>query len=108
VPDSVLLAFHASRPEGPFLPHPLNPVKEDIRSARPGGMPFEHEGALWRPARDASVPGGGISFNRVHSLTPQHFLEETVRTMGALPGPWSDGIRTISRVGTFTLVDGLR
>jgi len=39
---------------GSWCPHPGNPVKPDIRSARPAGTPFVHDGALYRPAQDCS------------------------------------------------------
>lgn len=107
-PDTVLQAFHAPRLEGPYVPHLLNPVKLDVRSARPGGTPFLADGALWRPARNAGIPGGGICFNRIQVLTPDRFEEEVVKCIGPLPGPWSDGIRTLSAVGGLTLMDGLR
>ena len=50
-----LRAWWADDLGGPWHPHLLNPVKSDVRSARPGGTPFEHEGRLFRPAQDGST-----------------------------------------------------
>ncbi|MEO7079922.1 MAG: hypothetical protein ABIY71_00295, partial [Flavobacteriales bacterium] len=108
LPDTVLLAFYADHFEGPYTPHLLNPIKMDIRSARPGGTPFEQDGGLCRPARDGSTPSGGITFNRIITLTPERFAEETVKHMDPVPGRWSHGIHTLSAVGEITLVDGMR
>lgn len=107
-PDTVLHAFYADQFEGPYKPHLLNPIKMDIRSARPAGAPFQHAGGLCRPARDGSTPGGGISFNRIMILTPERFSEEIVKSMDPVPGRWSHGIHTLSAVGEITLVDGMR
>lgn len=105
-----LFAFHADRLEGPYRPHLLNPIKQDIRSARPGGTPFVHEGWLWRPAQDSSLTyGGRIALNRVLELSPTRFREETVKHIGPLEGTlWNKGLHTVASVGDVTLVDGKR
>ncbi|MGB3870095.1 MAG: hypothetical protein WA937_11620 [Flavobacteriales bacterium] len=108
MPDTLLLAFHSKRFDGPYAPHQLNPIKTDIRSARPGGTPFHHAGALWRPAQDGSVSGGQIIFNRIVSLTPTQFHEQAAKRMEPVPGPWSHGLHTVSAMGDVTLVDGMR
>lgn len=107
--NASLHAFHAEQLEGPYTPHLLNPIKTDIRSARPGGTPFRRDEELWRPAQDHSVEGTvRIAFNRVTQLSPDHFAEETVSYFEPLKAPWSKGIRTLSAVGDITLVDGMR
>lgn len=104
-----LFAFWSDSIRGPFRPHPLNPVKADIRSSRPAGTPFVHEGMLWRPAQDSSLTyGGRISLNHVQTLTPTSFAEETVKHIEPLTGRWSKGLHTICAVGGLTLVDGKR
>ncbi len=87
-----------------------NPVKSDVRSARPGGTPFYHEGALYRPAQDCSKTGGGKTvINRIKRLSPSSFDEEAVAVVEPDPtGPYPEGLHTISKVGDFTLVDGKR
>lgn len=106
--DTLLHAYYADTFDGPFLPHPLNPVKVDIRSSRPGGTPFMADGELWRPARDRSDEHRTrIALNRVTALTPTSFSEETVKYIEPLIGRWSHGVRTISRAGGLTLVDGM-
>ena len=107
--NTSLYAYHAEHVEGPYTPHALNPIKTDIRSARPGGTPFRRGEELWRPAQDHSVAGTvRIALNRVTQLSPSGFAEETVRYFEPLKAPWSKGIRTLSAVGDITLVDGMR
>lgn len=105
-----LYAYHADRFEGPYQPHLLNPLKHDIRSARPAGTPFVHQGQLWRPAQDSSLTyGGRIALNRVQELSPTRFKEETVKFFGPLEGTlWNKGMHTVAAVGDITLVDGKR
>ncbi len=105
-----LFAFHSDRFEGPYTPHLLNPIKFDIRSARPGGTPFVKDGVLWRPGQDSSrTYGGRIALNRIEELTPAAFRETTVKFVEPFKGSAYDkGVHTIAAVGDITLVDGKR
>jgi hypothetical protein len=96
--DDLLGTWHA---------HEANPVKIDVRSARPAGTPFHHDGVLYRPAQDCSTSyGGAVAICRVHELTPTLFREEVVRVVAPRPGPYRHGFHTLSSVGDRTLVDG--
>jgi hypothetical protein len=108
--ESHLYVFHADDLFGPWLPHALNPVKCDLRSSRPAGPLFEHDGALYRPAQDGSVAyGGAVAVNRVLTLSPTEFAEETVNVLRPAPcGPRPHGLHTLTGAGGFTLVDGKR
>jgi len=105
-----LFVWHAANLEGPWVPHALNPVKADVRSSRPAGTPFVHEGTLYRPAQDCSRRyGGRIVINRVLRLTPTEFAEEPAASVEPFPdSPFPEGIHTISRVGDMTLIDSKR
>ena len=108
--DVALYAYHAPALEGPWTAHALNPVKTDVRSSRPAGTPFMHQGHLYRPARDNSLTTGWrVALMRVLELSPTAFREELVKTIGPLKGSaWSHGMGTVSAVGDLTLVDGKR
>jgi hypothetical protein len=74
-----LFLYHARDLLGPWQPHVANPVKTDVRSCRPAGMPFLSGGELYRPAQDcARAYGDAITFNRVTVLTEHDFSEEFV------------------------------
>lgn len=109
-PFSDLHVWYAPEPFGPWTPHPRNPVKSDLRSARPGGTPFRFGGSLYRPAQDCSSGyGGSITINRVTRLTPEEFREEPVAVVRPFrDGPLTRGIHTLSALGSRTLVDGKR
>ncbi len=108
--DNNLYAWYATDIWGPWRPHALNPVKTDVRSARPGGTPFESSGQLYRPAQDCSRTGGGqIIINRIERLTPNQFREVPVATVGPFrDSVYKDGMHTLSAAGSYTLVDGKR
>jgi hypothetical protein len=93
--------------EGPWVPHEGNPVKIDVRSSRPAGTPFVHDGALHRPAQDcARAYGGAVVVNRVDVLTPHSFAERPVATIRPA-GRWRDaaGCHTLSAWDGRTLID---
>ncbi len=102
-----LYAWYSEELDGIWRQHPLNPLKSDIRSARPAGPVFEHEGELFRPAQDCSQTyGGAITINKILKLSSSEFEEESVAKIAADPkGPYPDGIHTICAVEDMTIVD---
>lgn len=109
-PFSKLRVWYAPDLVGPWTPHPANPVKDDVRSARPAGTPFSVDGELYRPAQDSSSTyGGAIVLNRIVALTTTEYREEEVTTIGPFrDAPHTHGIHTLSSMGDRTLVDGKR
>jgi len=105
-----LSLWHATAITGPWHPHAGNPVKMDVRSARPGGTPFHENGVLYRPAQDcSSTYGGRVIINRVVTLTPTAFEEVEAATVEPDPhGRYPAGLHTLSQVGEITLIDGKR
>lgn len=106
--DANLHLWHAEELQGPWHPHALNPVKLDVRSSRPAGTPFYHEGTLYRPAQNCSVTyGGSTTINRVLRLTTTEFEEEVVRDLRHDPkGEYKLGFHTLAAGEGFTVVDG--
>ncbi len=105
-----LFVFHADSLAGPWRPHPLNPVKTDVRSARPAGTPFVVDGRLYRPAQDCSTHyGSAVSINEIVTLSEVSFEERVVaRVEPTANGGYRYGLHTISQVGDMTLIDGAR
>jgi hypothetical protein len=108
--ETKLFIFHAADLRGPWLPHAANPVKCDLRSARPAGPLFYVDDVLCRPAQDCSVTyGGAVVINRIDKLTPHEFEESPLQHLRPAPrGPYPDGLHTLSAAGNVTLVDGKR
>ena len=109
--DTVALhAFFADAITGPWTAHAGNPLKMDVRSTRPGGTPFIHEGQLYRPAQDCRrLYGEAVVINRVTALTQSTFAEEPVARIEAGRGwKYNIGVHTLSLLGDMTLIDAQR
>lgn len=107
--NEFLHAWFADEPTGEWRAHPANPLKVDIRSARPAGRPFVSRAALIRPAQDCSrVYGGAITFSRVLKLTPEQFCEEPAGQLCPPNDRYDAGLHTISAFGEQTIIDGAR
>lgn len=86
-----LFVFHAESPLGPWNPHPENPVVRDVRSARPAGPLFLHNGRLIRPGQDcAGEYGRAVVFNEVVHLSKDRYEE---RPIGTLNPDWATALR---------------
>lgn len=112
LPESSNSELHIQYAEdllGPYKAHTGNPVKRDVRSSRPAGTPFLHEGQLYRPAQDCSETyGGRIAFNKIMRLTPNAFEEVVERFVDPVKGPYDKGMHTICALGDITIIDGKR
>jgi hypothetical protein len=98
--------FSAPRLLGPWSPHPRNPVKSDIRCARPAGSLFTEGGALYRPAQIcAPIYGAGVSLQRVTKLTPHEYAEVEERRILPPEGAGFIGMHTINRAGDLSVAD---
>jgi hypothetical protein len=99
--------FSAPRPSGPWVPHPDNPVKTDVRSARPAGRLFRHNERLYRPAQDCSRRyGWAISINEVERITRSEYREREVYRILPDWDPEVLATHTLNRTGRLTVTDG--
>lgn len=104
--DDELFLFVADTPLGPWRPHPKNPIKSDVRSARPAGQLFHHQGRLIRPAQDCSKAyGGAIRLCEVTTLTDSDYSEHVVGTINPSWRPGLTGCHTISATDRVEVID---
>lgn len=108
--DVKLYGWWAESLTGPWHPHVLNPLKTDVRSSRPAGTPFQHEGELYRPAQDVSLGyGSRVVLNRVVELSPTRFEERTVGVVEPYGGTeYGSGLHHLAAAGERTVIDGYR
>lgn len=91
---------------GTWRPHLLNPVKTDIRSARPAGPVCVVDGKLIRPAQDcAKYSGHRISVMEIETLTPTQFSEKLLHNLELPSSGLIKGIHTVSGNENFTAFD---
>ena len=108
-PDKNLHLFFADRIEGPWTPHPNNPIKSDIGSSRPAGPLFRAAGRLIRPSQDCATSyGSAVVLNEITDLTRTTYAEQSVRRLPP-QSEYPDGLHTICAAGeNLTIVDGKR
>jgi hypothetical protein len=105
---SHLHAAWAERIEGPWHPHPGNPLRIDRASGRPGGTPIVMDGVLVLPVQDCdSTYGGAVRPLKISRLSPLDFQAEAGEAITAPPAfaPYADGLHTLSACGPVTLFD---
>ena len=102
-----LCLFFADSPLGPWTPHRRNPVKSDVRSARPAGRVFTSNGRHFRPAQDSSQRyGHSIVINEIVRIDRDEFVEVEV---SRITPAWTDRLlatHTINADGRLTVIDG--
>lgn len=109
-PDLRLFIYYSKDLQGPWMPHKKNPVKTDIRSARPAGNIFEYQGSLIRPSQDSSKTyGGRIVLNKICELTPFEFKERPIKFIEAnQKSTFNKGLHTLSLSDKIIFLDGKR
>jgi hypothetical protein len=98
--------FHADSLLGAWSPHRNNPIKSDVRSARPAGRIFERNGQFHRPAQDCSTRYGyAVSINRILQLSPDAYEEVEVERVLPDWEPRLAGVHTLNVAGDMTVID---
>lgn len=101
-----LCLFHSDAVAGPWVPHPMNPVKNDARSARPAGRLLVDGGTLLRPAQDCSVSyGGAVTWCAVEELSRERYRERVVGRLACDPASGFGGPHTFDRSDSHEAVD---
>jgi hypothetical protein len=101
---------YSERLDGEFKPHLLNPVKCDIRSSRPAGMPVQIDGRLYRPSQDCSKTyGGAVVINELTKLSATEFEEiEVARIEPLRNSQYPDGLHTLNASEHGAVIDAKR
>jgi hypothetical protein len=103
-----LHVFCADSPLGPWTPHRHNPIKSDVRSARPAGRILESHGQFYRPAQDCSKRYGyAISINRILKLDPETYEEVEVDKIFPNADAHVAGVHTFNSTNGMTVIDCL-
>lgn len=104
---SALHVAFADRLAGPWTPHPMNPVRVDVASARPGGRAIVVDGRIVLPVQDCSRTYGGAIRALSIIVTPDSFTAEVGDPIvaPASAAPFVEGFHTLAAAGPVTLVD---
>jgi hypothetical protein len=86
--------------------HPLNPIVSDIRTARPAGKLFIHNGEIYRPSQDCSVRyGKGFNINRVTRLNDLEYEENVDFIVEPIWDKQLKGTHTFNSDKNSTIID---
>jgi hypothetical protein len=99
---------YADRLAGPWTPHPINPVRVDSSSSRPGGTAQVVDGVVTLPVQDCSATyGGAIRPLRFPVLTPDRVEMTAGGRIEAPKGfaPYVEGLHTLAAAANVTLID---
>lgn len=106
--NTALHLFVADHLTGPYRPHRHNPVKLDIRSARPAGTIFAIDGVLYRPGQDCGEEyGAALVIHRIDELSEGAFRETPVAVLRP-SAPYGAGLHTLSFGGGWAAIDAKR
>ena len=95
-PWDELHLYTAAAIEGPWAPHPANPVVADVRRARPAGRMLRIDGRLVRPGQDCALAyGRRIVLSEVDRLDEGGYAERVVGTIEPT------GLRGATRTHTY-------
>lgn len=110
-PNESLFLFHSEPNSNHWHGHQNNPVKQDVKSARPAGQIFTHtDGSLIRPAQDCSQTyGGALTLNKITELSLSGFKEEEFGRLEPQQN-WSypHGLHTLTSTEQYTAIDAKR
>ncbi|HSN19644.1 MAG TPA: hypothetical protein VLS49_03150 [Usitatibacter sp.] len=98
--------FHADRLLGDWKPHRRNPVRSDVRGARPAGRLFASGDDLYRPGQVCTpIYGAGIALHRVTRLDEGDYAEEEARRIVPCASDAILGMHTLNRAGHLSVTD---
>lgn len=98
----------ADQLEGPWKLHPLNPIRVDRASARPGGRPVVMDDRIILPVQDCrNTYGGAIRWLEIDRLDEKSFQARDRSGLMPIPdmAPYIDGLHSVSGCGPVTLID---
>lgn len=104
-----LCLFHAEEPfADAWIPHPLNPVVSDVRSARPAGAILRRDGELYRPSQDCSHRYGyGLNLARIVELDTENYREEIVDRLRPAPGGRVRAVHSLATDSRLVVIDAM-
>ena len=105
--DELFLYYSDSPISDTWTPHQRNPIVSDVKSARPAGRLFVHNGHLYRPSQNSSAHYGyGFNICEITKLTETDYEE---RIVSRVEPKWDRNIvstHTINYEDGLTIIDG--
>lgn len=101
--------FYSDSIFGNWEAHPQNPVISDMKSSRPAGRIFYHNGNIIRPSQETSVRYGyALNFNRIDILTETAYKETKISKIKPEFITANHAVHTYNSSRNFEVIDGLK
>ena len=106
--DELFLFSSENLASNQWQAHPQNPIVSDVKTARPAGRIFEHNGGLYRPSQNCSHHYGyGFNFNEITQLSSTDYKEQLVSEVKPNWDKNIIGTHTFCRSGSLHVIDAL-
>jgi hypothetical protein len=103
-----LFLFSSDTLLGEWMPHPMNPIVSDVRSARPAGRILIHGDRLIRPSQDCSdAYGRRVVLNEIELVNETEYMETVVGYIEAWPGTSFSRTHSYNAEGEYEVVDAI-
>lgn len=106
--DELFLFFSDSLFSNNWKSHPCNPIVSDVKSARPAGKIFHHNGKLYRPSQDCSYRYGYSTI--INEILVMNETEYKEREVSDISPSWADDVvatHTLSFDNKLSVIDAL-
>ena len=105
-PSDTMVVYRAPALQGPWVPHPMNPIVIDEAGARPGGAFIRRAGRIFLPVQDCSrIYGGGLGLMELVRLDDKAVVFGPVVPIEGGPAWVRSGTHTLNREGRLEVVD---
>ncbi len=104
--SSKLYVYSSDQFIGPYVPHPLNPVVADMKTARPAGSLFHYQNQLYRPSQNClGSYGKELNIFKVKKLNLSEYEEELIQIIKP-ENEYSAGCHHLSICNDQIVIDG--
>lgn len=106
--SDTMAIYSAERLQGPWRPHPLNPIVIDRAGARPGGRIVHVNGKAFLPVQNGTdTYGGGLGLREILRLDATDVRFGPVLPICQAEGKGPASLHTINRTGRLEVIDSL-
>lgn len=104
--DELFLFYSDTLVSDEWVPHPMNPIVSDVKSARPAGNLFMENDRLFRPAQNCSKRYGyGMKIKEIITLNENNYKEIEVQSIYPNWEKNALGTHTFNCSGRLTIMD---
>lgn len=107
--NSKLYIYYSYLPEGPWIPHPQNPVVDNSSMSRPAGNFVNIDNNIFRVIQKCDLHyGEAINISKIDVLNELEFKETFIKELRAQNDQYSECFHTINSFDNICVVDALR